>query len=225
MPAYLATVPSSFRSTARFPPRRRRRCRCWRRSSSAPLPRGSPVDARIERGRSYRHALERLLERENFDRVVVTGDLDRHCRLLRRRPGLAAGEGAGRGPDTSTRPRGPPGAQRPRIRRQRKRHEREEISVGRFWEGDSPVVPGSSTFPAYRVEGSAGTLHARLRPAGGPSLRDRLSDRAPRLGVLGVEPLEAGLEGPRRARSSVSASRVLRLLFLDPHQALTTQLF
>ena len=32
---------------------------------------GVPVDARIERGRSYRHALERLLEREPFDRVVV----------------------------------------------------------------------------------------------------------------------------------------------------------
>lgn len=30
-----------------------------------------PVDARIERGRSYRHALERLLEGESFDRVVV----------------------------------------------------------------------------------------------------------------------------------------------------------
>ena len=30
-----------------------------------------PVDARIERGRSYRHALARLLDRETFDRVVV----------------------------------------------------------------------------------------------------------------------------------------------------------
>jgi hypothetical protein len=32
---------------------------------------GVAVDARIERGRSYRHALARLLERETFDRVVV----------------------------------------------------------------------------------------------------------------------------------------------------------
>jgi hypothetical protein len=32
---------------------------------------GVPVDSRIERGRSYRHALERLLDRESFDRVVV----------------------------------------------------------------------------------------------------------------------------------------------------------
>ena len=32
---------------------------------------GVPVDSRIERGRSYRHALLRLLEDEEFDRVVV----------------------------------------------------------------------------------------------------------------------------------------------------------
>ena len=30
-----------------------------------------PIDARIERGRTYRHALERLLTDEEFDRVVV----------------------------------------------------------------------------------------------------------------------------------------------------------
>lgn len=29
------------------------------------------MDARIDRGRSYRHALARLLDRERFDRVVV----------------------------------------------------------------------------------------------------------------------------------------------------------
>jgi hypothetical protein len=31
-----------------------------------------PVDARVERGRSYRHALSRLLERERFDRVIIS---------------------------------------------------------------------------------------------------------------------------------------------------------
>jgi hypothetical protein len=31
-----------------------------------------PVDSRIERGRTYRHALARLLEHETFDRVVVS---------------------------------------------------------------------------------------------------------------------------------------------------------
>jgi hypothetical protein len=34
--------------------------------------RGVPVDARIERGRSYRDALRRLLATERFDRVVVS---------------------------------------------------------------------------------------------------------------------------------------------------------
>jgi hypothetical protein len=29
------------------------------------------VDSRVERGRSYRHALKRLLENEQFERVVV----------------------------------------------------------------------------------------------------------------------------------------------------------
>ena len=42
MPAYLARSRSSCRSSARYPPRRPRRCRCWRRSSSAPPPRASP---------------------------------------------------------------------------------------------------------------------------------------------------------------------------------------
>ena len=31
-----------------------------------------PVDARVERGRSYRHALSRLLDTEHFDRVVIS---------------------------------------------------------------------------------------------------------------------------------------------------------
>lgn len=31
-----------------------------------------PIDARVERGRSYRHALSRLLEREQFDRVIIS---------------------------------------------------------------------------------------------------------------------------------------------------------
>jgi hypothetical protein len=30
-----------------------------------------PVDARIERGRTYRHALARLLEHERYDRIIV----------------------------------------------------------------------------------------------------------------------------------------------------------
>jgi hypothetical protein len=33
-----------------------------------------PVDSRIETGRTARHALRRLLEEENFDRLVVLAD-------------------------------------------------------------------------------------------------------------------------------------------------------
>ena len=32
---------------------------------------GVPVDSRIERGRTYRHALRQTLEHEHFDRIVV----------------------------------------------------------------------------------------------------------------------------------------------------------
>ncbi len=32
---------------------------------------GVPVDARIERGRTYRHALRRTIEHERFDRIVI----------------------------------------------------------------------------------------------------------------------------------------------------------
>jgi len=32
---------------------------------------GVPVDSRIERGRTYRHALRQTLEHERFDRIVV----------------------------------------------------------------------------------------------------------------------------------------------------------
>ena len=37
---------------------------------------GVPVDSRIERGRSYRHALREMLAHETFDTVVVTADDD-----------------------------------------------------------------------------------------------------------------------------------------------------
>lgn len=34
---------------------------------------GVPVDARIERGRTYRHALRQTIEHERFDRIVIAG--------------------------------------------------------------------------------------------------------------------------------------------------------
>ena len=50
---------------------RPRRSSCRRRSSSAPPPRGVPVDGRIGRGRTVRHALRELLADERYDRIVV----------------------------------------------------------------------------------------------------------------------------------------------------------
>jgi nucleotide-binding universal stress UspA family protein len=71
MPAYLARVPLNLPIDAPLS----RQC-----SLAMPVleaieqraaARGVPVDARIERGRSYRDALRRLLATERFDRVVV----------------------------------------------------------------------------------------------------------------------------------------------------------
>lgn len=40
---------------------------------------GVPVDARIERGRTYRHALRQTIAHERFDRIVIAAaDSDRH---------------------------------------------------------------------------------------------------------------------------------------------------
>ena len=72
MPAYLAIVPMHLPLDTPLP-----------RVASKSLPlleaieqrgaaQGVPVDARIEVGRSYRHALLRLLENETVDRVVVS---------------------------------------------------------------------------------------------------------------------------------------------------------
>jgi hypothetical protein len=33
---------------------------------------GMPIDSRVQPGRSYRDALARLLEREHFDRVIIS---------------------------------------------------------------------------------------------------------------------------------------------------------
>ncbi len=71
MPAYLACSPLRLSLDAPLP-----------RQAAGALPlleaieqrasdQGVPVDSRIECGRTYRHALLRLLESEGFDRVVV----------------------------------------------------------------------------------------------------------------------------------------------------------
>jgi nucleotide-binding universal stress UspA family protein len=72
MPAYLALVPKSLPLDCAIPNEANRAMPMLEAIEHRATAQGVPVDARIERGRSYRHALARLLESESFDRVVVS---------------------------------------------------------------------------------------------------------------------------------------------------------
>ncbi len=76
MPAFLATVPLHQSLESSLP----RQCAVGMPLLEAIEQRAGarhiPVDARVERGRSYRHALSRLLEHERFDRVVISATDD-----------------------------------------------------------------------------------------------------------------------------------------------------
>jgi len=71
MPAYLAVVPSRLPLDCAIPAEAAKAMPMLEAIEQRASTQGVPVDARIERGRSYRHALRSLLEREQFDRVVV----------------------------------------------------------------------------------------------------------------------------------------------------------
>ncbi|HEX7060144.1 MAG TPA: universal stress protein [Solirubrobacterales bacterium] len=71
MPAYLAAVPKSLPLDCSIPAEAAKAMPMLEAIEQRAAGQGVPVDSRIERGRSYRHALARLLERERFDRVVV----------------------------------------------------------------------------------------------------------------------------------------------------------
>ncbi len=71
MPAYLARVPKSLPLSCPLPKEAGAAMAMLEAIEQRATAQGVPVDARIERGRSYRHALARLLEHESFDRVVV----------------------------------------------------------------------------------------------------------------------------------------------------------
>jgi nucleotide-binding universal stress UspA family protein len=72
MPAYLATVPMQLPLECAIPAEAAKAMPMLEAIEQRATTQGVPVDARIERGRSYRHALDRLLERETFDRVVAS---------------------------------------------------------------------------------------------------------------------------------------------------------
>lgn len=71
MPAYLAQVPKSLPLECAIPREASRAMPLLEAIEQRATAQGVAVDSRIERGRSYRHALERLLGHETFDRVVV----------------------------------------------------------------------------------------------------------------------------------------------------------
>jgi len=72
MPAYLAQVPKSLPLECAIPNEAAQAMAMLEAIEQRASAKGVPVDARIERGRTYRHALERLLASETFDRVVVS---------------------------------------------------------------------------------------------------------------------------------------------------------
>ena len=71
MPAYLATVPKRLPLDCPIPAEAAKAMPLLEAIEQRATAQGVTVDSRIERGRSYRHALARLLDREAFDRVVV----------------------------------------------------------------------------------------------------------------------------------------------------------
>jgi nucleotide-binding universal stress UspA family protein len=72
MPAYLAAVPKSLPLECPIPAEASQAMAMLEAIEQRAGSKGVPVDARIERGRTYRHALARLLSEEDFDRVVVS---------------------------------------------------------------------------------------------------------------------------------------------------------
>jgi nucleotide-binding universal stress UspA family protein len=72
MPAYLAEVPKSLPLDCPIPREAEQAMAMLEAIEQRAVAKDVPVDARIERGRTYRHALARLLAEESFDRVVVS---------------------------------------------------------------------------------------------------------------------------------------------------------
>jgi nucleotide-binding universal stress UspA family protein len=71
MPAYLAIVPMHLPLDSALPKQASKCMPLLEAIEQRAAVQGVPVDSRIERGRSYKHALLRLLEEESVDRVVV----------------------------------------------------------------------------------------------------------------------------------------------------------
>ena len=71
VPAFLATVPRHLPLDAAVPGRLQRRDAAAGGDRAGRASAEIPVDARVGRGRTYRHALALLLDEEPVDRVIV----------------------------------------------------------------------------------------------------------------------------------------------------------
>jgi nucleotide-binding universal stress UspA family protein len=71
LPAFLATVPKQLPLDAALPRQAGIGMPVLEAIEQLATAANVPVDARVARGRSYRHALQRLLDEERFDRVIV----------------------------------------------------------------------------------------------------------------------------------------------------------
>lgn len=78
MPAFLATVPKQLPLDAALPRQAGIGMPVIEAIEQIATRADVPVDSRIARGRSYRHALQRLLEEESFDRVIVSATSNPH---------------------------------------------------------------------------------------------------------------------------------------------------
>lgn len=72
MPAFLARVPQSLPLDSPLPAQCANGMPLLEAIEQRAHAQGIEVDARVERGRSYRDALRRLLAREQFDRIIVS---------------------------------------------------------------------------------------------------------------------------------------------------------
>jgi nucleotide-binding universal stress UspA family protein len=72
MPVFLARVPLYLPLDAAVPKESRAGMPLLEAIEQSARAQGVDVDARVSRGRSYRDALRRLLDREHFDRIIVS---------------------------------------------------------------------------------------------------------------------------------------------------------
>ena len=74
VPAFLTQVPMALPLAASLPRQCAEAMPLLEAIEHRAIENGVPVDSRIERGRTYRHALRELLAHEPYDRIVIAAD-------------------------------------------------------------------------------------------------------------------------------------------------------